>query len=325
MRTSKPDNVNETWLDQGFGKQGRWYEQVGLTPEEEAECGALWKTAVHGGVAFEAELRFRGVDRVEKWSLVRSVPFLRANRVRAGWVGTCTDLTDRRARETALRMAEKLELTGRMTSVIAHEINNPLEAITNLLYLLSTETRANAKSLDYIEKAQYELERISGITKQTLRWSKESVQNAELGKVGTLFEDVVRLFASKTRNRQVTVTIIGGEDVRFYGVVGQMRQVMANLVSNALDAVTVGGHIWLDAVTHEQTMEIVVRDEGAGMSKEVQRQLFQPFFSSKGDLGNGLGLYISNEIVERHGGRILVDSRPGIGTTMRISLPAHQI
>jgi signal transduction histidine kinase len=222
-------------------------------------------------------------------------------------------------------MAEKLELTGRMTSVIAHEINNPLEAITNLLYLLSTETRANAKSLDYIEKAQYELERISGITKQTLRWSKESVQNAELGKVGTLFEDVVRLFASKTRNRQVTVTIIGGEDVRFYGVVGQMRQVMANLVSNALDAVTVGGHIWLDAVTHEQTMEIVVRDEGAGMSKEVQRQLFQPFFSSKGDLGNGLGLYISNEIVERHGGRILVDSRPGIGTTMRISLPAHQI
>jgi signal transduction histidine kinase len=222
-------------------------------------------------------------------------------------------------------MAEKLELTGRMTSVIAHEINNPLEAITNLLYLLSTETRANAKSLDYIEKAQYELERISGITKQTLRWSKESVQNAEWGKVGTLFEDVVRLFASKTRNRQVTVTIIGGEDVRFYGVVGQMRQVMANLVSNALDAVTVGGHIWLDAVTHEQTMEIVVRDEGAGMSKEVQRQLFQPFFSSKGDLGNGLGLYISNEIVERHGGRILVDSRPGIGTTMRISLPAHQI
>jgi light-regulated signal transduction histidine kinase (bacteriophytochrome) len=316
--------VNERWLDQGFGPRGRWYERVGLTPEEEAECGEAWKSAVGGGVAFEAELRFRtGPDRVEKWSLVRAVPFLRANRNRAGWVGTCTDLTDRRARETTLRMAEKLELTGRMTSVIAHEINNPLEAITNLLYLLSVEMRTDATSLDYIEKAQYELERISGITKQTLRWSKESVQNAEVAKVGSLFEDVVRLFAGKMRNRQVTVTIMGGEEVRFFGVVGQMRQVMANLVSNALDAVPPGGHIWLDAVTHDQTMEIVVRDEGSGMSEEIERQLFQPFFSTKGDLGNGLGLYISNEIVERHGGRILVESRPGIGTTMRISLPVN--
>jgi PAS domain-containing protein len=137
--------VNETWLDQGFGPRGRWYDRVGLTPEEEAECGEAWEFAVGGGVAFEAELRFRtGPDRVDKWSLVRAVPFLRANHNRAGWVGTCTDLTDRRARETALRMAEKLELTGRMTSVIAHEINNPLEAITNLLYLLSMERRTDA-------------------------------------------------------------------------------------------------------------------------------------------------------------------------------------
>jgi signal transduction histidine kinase len=193
------------------------------------------------------------------------------------------------------------------------------------LYLLGIEVRADAKSLDYIEMAEYELERISGITKQTLRWSKESAQNAELGRVGALFEDVVRLFAGKMRNRQVTVTILGGEEVRFYGVVGQMRQVMANLVSNALDAVPVGGQIWLDAATHEQTMEIVVRDEGAGMSQEVVRQLLQPFFSTKGDLGNGLGLYITNEIVERHRGRILVESTPGLGTTMRINLPAHRI
>lgn len=203
-------------------KQGRWYGQVRLSPEKEAAWGEVWRVAVDGGAAFEAELKFRtGTDRVEKWSLIRAVPFLRANQDRAGWVGTCTDLTDRRARETALRMAEKLELTGRMTGVIAHEINNPLEAITNLLYLLGIEVRADAKSLDYIEMAEYELERISGITKQTLRWSKESVQNAELGRVGALFEDVVRLFAGKMRNRQVTVTILGGEEVRFYGVSGR--------------------------------------------------------------------------------------------------------
>jgi light-regulated signal transduction histidine kinase (bacteriophytochrome) len=318
--------VNEQWRDQGFGEQGRWYEQVGLMLDEAAECGQVWEAAVEGGTVFEAELRFRaGVDRVEKWSLVRAVPFLRANHSRAGWIGTCIDLTDRRAREAALRVAEKLALTGRMTSVIAHEINNPLEAITNLLYLLSIQIRENATSLEYIEMAQHELERISGITKQTLRWSKESVQNAEFGTVGILFDDVVRLFAAKARNRQVTVTIVGGEEVRFYGVVGQIRQVLANLVSNALDAAPVGGQIWLDAVANEPTIEIVVRDDGAGMSKEVQRQLFQPFFSTKGDLGNGLGLYISNEIVERHGGRLLVESRLGSGTAMRIHLPANRV
>ena len=96
---------------------------------------------------------------------------------------------------------------------------------------------------------------------------------------------------------------------------------MANLVSNALDAVPVGGRVWLEARTGEGELDIVVRDEGAGMNEETQRQLFRPFFSTKGDLGNGLGLYISNEIVERHGGRLVVESASGIGTTMRISLP----
>ena len=79
--------------------------------------------------------------------------------------------------------------------------------------------------------------------------------------------------------------------------------------------------MWLEATTGKGELEIAVRDEGDGMSEETQRQLFRPFFSTKGDLGNGLGLYISHEIVERHGGRLTVESRLGIGTTMRISLP----
>lgn len=314
--------VNQKWRDQRLGERGRWYENVGLTPEEEARCGQLWKTAVAAGATFEAELRFHaGSEDVERWNLVRSIPFLRADDTRAGWVGTCTDLTDRRDREAALRMAEKLALTGRMTSVIAHEINNPLEAITNVLYLMGQEVQGNASALNYLEMAQFEIERISGITKQTLRWSKDNIQQAEFATAGDLFEDVVRLFAAKIRNRQITVTIVGGENLRFYAVIGQIRQVMANLVSNALDAVPVGGRVWLEATTGEGELQIAVRDEGEGMSEETKRQLFRPFFSTKGDLGNGLGLYISNEIVERHGGRLAVESALGIGTTMRISLP----
>jgi light-regulated signal transduction histidine kinase (bacteriophytochrome) len=314
--------VNHKWREQKLGERGRWYEKVGLGPEEEARCAQLWKTAVAAGTTFETELLFHaGSEDGERWNLVRSIPFLRVDDTRAGWVGTCTDLTDRRDREAALRMAEKLALTGRMTSVIAHEINNPLEAITNVLYLMGQEVRGNTSALNYIEMAQYEIERISGITKQTLRWSKDSIRQAEFATAGELFDDVVRLFAAKLRNRQITVTIGRGESLRFYGVVGQIRQVMANLVSNALDAVSAGGRVWLDATTGESGLEIVVRDEGQGMSEETQRQLFRPFFSTKGDLGNGLGLYISNEIVERHGGRLTVESTLGIGTTMRLTLP----
>jgi light-regulated signal transduction histidine kinase (bacteriophytochrome) len=314
--------VNQKLRDQGLDEHGRWYEKARLGSEEEIRCGQQWKTAVATGLPFEAELRFRAdSEGVERWNLVRSIPFVRADGSRAGWVGSCTDLTDRREREAALRMAEKLALTGRMTSVIAHEINNPLEALTNVLYLMVQETHGNASALNYLEMAQYELERISGITKQTLRWSKESIQDAEFGTAGALFDDVVRLFAGKIRNRQITVMIEGGESIRFHGVIGQIRQVMANLVSNALDASSPNSRVWLAAVSNEREVEITVRDEGVGMDEETRRQLFHPFFSTKGDLGHGLGLYISKEIVERHGGRLEAESTLGVGTTMRLSLP----
>ncbi len=175
----------------------------------------------------------------------------------------------------------------------------------------------------YIGLAEAELRRISGITKQTLRWSKESVQRAEDGLAGALFEEVLRIFAGQIRNREVEVVLEGGEDVRFYGIVGQLGQVMANLLSNAIQAVAVGGRIWLSARSEGDTMEIAIRDNGCGMSEETLRNLYQPFYTTKGDLGNGLGLYISYEIVERSGGRMEVKSELGQGTEVHVHLPAR--
>jgi PAS domain S-box-containing protein len=314
--------VNQKWRDLQLGDAGRWYEHGRLVGEDEERCAECWPQAVTKGTAFEAEVRLRrGTDGAERWNLVHAVPFQRSNGTRAGWVGTCTDLTERREREAALRMTEKLALTGRMTSVIAHEINNPLEAVTNLMYLLRHEMQGDERAQTYIAMAESELERISGMTKQTLRWSRESGPKAEISTADAVFEDVLRLFAGKIRNRQVVVDISGGKNVPFFGVVGQVRQVIANLVSNALDAVPVGGRIWLEAIAGDNAIEMVVGDEGTGIGEEAQRQLFQPFYSTKGDLGNGLGLYISREIVERHGGRLEVESEIGIGTRMRVCLP----
>ena len=311
--------VNQKWIDQGLGQSGCWYERA--DEDDRERCCELWAQSVREGSPFEAEIRFLSSENTERWHLVRAVPFLHANHSRAGWVGTCTDLTDQREREMALRMTEKLALTGRMTSVIAHEINNPLESITNLLYLLGTHITDDAPAREYIRMAESELERISGITKQTLRWSREGNRVAESGYVSSLFKDVLRLFTGKIRNRQVTVTANLEDEVSYFGVVGQLQQVVANLVSNAVDAVPVGGQIWLEASANGGLTEIVVRDAGSGMSEETLRQLFQPFYSTKGDLGNGLGLYISQEIVQRHGGTLELESELGVGTVARVYLP----
>jgi signal transduction histidine kinase len=274
-------------------------------------------------IEFKEELRLRSdPTAVERWYLVHIVPFVTRHEGRRGWVGSCTDLTERREREAALRMTEKLALTGRMTSVIAHEINNPLESITNLMYLLRTEISTAGPAADYIALAESELLRISGITKQTLRWSRETTGAPERSVVGALFSEVLRLFAGKIRNRQVKVTIRAGEEVSIYGASGQLLQVIANLVSNAVDAANVGGNVWLSAMETETGTVIEVEDDGIGIDAKVQTQLFKPFFSTKGDLGNGLGLYISKEIAERHGGELSVESTVGVGTTFRFSLPA---
>jgi light-regulated signal transduction histidine kinase (bacteriophytochrome) len=316
--------VNQKWLEQGFGNHGRWYEQERLVTEDQSRSGKLWKVAVAEGIPFDLEVRFHPPSEgAERLNLVRAVPYFRADGTRAGWAGTCTDLTDRRQREAALRMTEKLALTGRMTSVVAHEINNPLEAITNLLFLVNGRLKEDQTARSYIELAESELQRISGITKQTLRWSKESVQKPQYGTAGDLFKDVLQLFTGKIRNRQVQVEIESGEEICVYGTLGQISQVMANLVSNAVQAVPVGGQIWLSAKTDGHMVEIRVRDNGHGMNDDALRHLFEPFYSTKGDLGNGLGLYISHEIMERHGGSLIVESQVGTGTEVRVRLPAR--
>ncbi len=316
--------VNQKWLEQGLSSQGRWYEQERLATEEQSRVGNVWKVAVLEGVPFELEVRFHppaaGADR---WNLVRAIPYVRVDGARAGWAGTCVDLTDRRQREATLRMTEKLSLTGRMTSLIAHEINNPLEAIINLLYLLNDRVKEDPTARGYIESAETELQRISGITKQTLRWSKESVQRPQYGTAGYLFKDVLQLFAGKIKNREVNVLIESGEEVRVYGTLGQISQVMANLISNAVQAVPIGGQITLSAREDGDMTEIKIQDNGHGMNDEALRHLFEPFYSTKGDLGNGLGLYISHEIVERHQGSLVVRSQVGVGTEIRVRLPAQ--
>ena len=315
--------VNDRWKQMHLPTTGCWFDVARIHSEDVVRVVDRWKEALVTGTSFEEEVRLCAEsDGIVRWHSIRAAPFQTPGRQRAGWVGTLTDTTERRERESALRMTEKLATTGRMTSVIAHEINNPLESITNLMYLLRGELGNNEPARSYISMAESELERISGITKQTLRWGRERTEQLEVIDASEMFDDVLRLFAGKIRNRQVHVTRYDTAGVVLTAVAGQMRQVIANLVSNAVDAVPVGGRIWTEGIQGGKETTLVVGDAGSGMTVEQQRQLFQPFFSTKGDLGNGLGLYISHEIVERHGGRLEVISTPSVGTQMRVHIPA---
>ena len=305
-------------------RDGIWFRDPVFAPEEQVHCAELWQRATGTNSSFEAEVRLRTPEGTERWNFIRAVPFRREGAARAGWIGTFIDLTDAKEREMALRVNEKLALSGRMTSVIAHEINNPLEAITNLMYLLRSEIPADGPSSGYIGMVESELDRISGITKQTLRWNRETSDRPEEFRAGVLVDDVLRLFAGKIRNREVRITRSGNAEQPLYGIAGQIRQVLANLVSNAVDAAPVGGRVDIQifAAGSDSGVGFAVTDNGKGMEPATQARLFEPFYSTKGDLGNGLGLYISKEIVERHGGHISVQSTPGQGTTMTVLLPS---
>ncbi|SEG20287.1 PAS domain S-box-containing protein [Bryocella elongata] len=323
--------VNDRWREAGLCPQGNWFEEPLLDAEDAAGFGERWEQAVQAGTDFEAELRLASPSGgPERWNYLRITPFQRAGSVRVGWIGSLLDLTERKERETAMRMSEKLALTGRMTSVIAHEINNPLEAITNLMYLLREEFSRDGNAGTYIAMVESELERISGITKQTLRWNRETSDVAETCNAGAMVDEVLRLFAGKIRNRQIRVTITGDRSTPLRGFLGQLRQVLANLVSNAIDASPIDGkgtvivELLKEAAPDGTLIQtgFSVCDNGRGIDAATKARLFEPFHSTKGDLGNGLGLYISREIVERHHGRILVETAPGEGTRMTVWLPA---
>jgi PAS domain S-box-containing protein len=316
--------VNARWKEEGLSEHGLWYEGIRMVPEDVARCADAWLQALQTGTQLEEEVRLASHDTgQELWNLVRLVPFHREGARRAGWIGACIDLSERKQRETALRLTEKLTLTGRMTSYLAHEINNPLAAITNTLYLLQQKLPHDAATTADFATVEDELSRISSSVQQTLRWSADNSSSKSWTKSGLLFEDVLKLYAAKIRNRSVSVSIEGDQAVMLYGIAGQLRQIVAHLISNALDAVPVGGKVWMRTEQLLNEIEILVGDAGCGMNKLEQASLFRPFYSTKGDLGNGLGLYISNEIAERHQGRFIVESVVGKGTIMRLRLPVH--
>jgi PAS domain S-box-containing protein len=241
------------------------------------------------------------------------------------------DLSLQKRSEEALRQNEKLAVAGRFAASIAHEINNPLEAVTNCLYLAST-AQSFQDAQKYIHTAQTELERVSQITVQTLRFFRGSAPQASTY-VHELIETVLAVLKPRLTLMQIEVLSRFRTTSALVAQVGEIRQVVTNLIVNAMDALPRGGRITLrtsngrDWRTGTEGIIVTIADTGVGMSAETVNRIFEPFFSTKGETGTGLGLWISKEIVAKHQGSIRVrsrlsgDGRSG-GSVFRLYLPS---
>ncbi len=258
--------------------------------------------------------------RVPTW-LVNIYPVQGVNRA-VRWVGAViVDTTAIKRSEDALRRTEKLAAVGRLSASIAHEINNPLEAITNLLYLLHQLDGLDAKAAGYAELAAHEVARMSDIVQQTLRFHRQSTRQS-LTNIGEILDSVVSLHRGRVLGLEVEVERRYRAEVELCCFAGEMRQLFANLIGNALDAMPAhGGRLKL-AIRYSrfwqhpsvQGIRIVVADTGCGMSDATRRRIFEPFFTTKEATGTGLGLWVSAEIIQKHQGAVRIRSRVGLQT-----------
>jgi two-component system, chemotaxis family, CheB/CheR fusion protein len=237
------------------------------------------------------------------------------------------DISTQKRAEMALRRNEKLATAGRLAATVAHEINNPLEAVTNLLYLARHD---RTRQQEYLTRAERELQRIGAIARQTLGFVREGTSTIPLNIAETL-DQVLQLYQPKLNAKRVRIEKKYDRQVEIRGFPGELRQLFSNLIINAVDAMNEGGRLLLRVGrAHEWTsrqrpgVRIVVADTGAGIRRSDITHIFEPFYTTKTDAGTGLGLWLSHGIIQKHGGSIRVRSRtnPGqSGTAFCVFLP----
>ncbi len=240
------------------------------------------------------------------------------------------EVTQQQKAEAALRQSEKLAAVGRLASSISHEINNPLEAVTNLLYLAAAEPGLSEAGQEYVRMAEDEVRRVSQIATQTLRFHRQQNSPTQVTPA-QLVDPVLNLFQGRLVNSGIHVEASYSTTRTVLCFEGDIRQILNNLIANAIDAMRNGGRLMVRAHTacdlrsDSPGVRITVADTGHGMDAATVKRVFEPFYTTKDLNGNGLGLWISQGIVERHQGQLRVRSTrdPRIhGTVFSLFLPS---
>jgi PAS domain S-box-containing protein len=239
------------------------------------------------------------------------------------------NISERKKVERLLIQSEKIAATGRMAATVAHEINNPLESVMNLIYLARRNSPQGGKAFGYLQTAEAELERVSHIARQTLGYYRETGSPRQLA-LHDLVNEVLTLYASKLQANGIAVQCDFRSKREIAANKGEILQVLSNVIANAIDAMNHGGVLAVDVHDASEAqragVELMVRDNGSGIPEEYGERIFEPFFTTKGNLGTGIGLWVTKQIVDQHGGRIAISSETkgkDKGTAVKIFLPLH--
>lgn len=237
------------------------------------------------------------------------------------------DISTRKRLETSLLQAEKIAATGRMAATIAHEINNPLEAVLNLLYLMRPHVTSN-EARSYLNTAELELNRVAHIAKQTLGYYREHSSAVSIA-VSDLVEHALTVYGPRCSASNIAVERCIDSKTKVIVRRGEMTQVISNLIANAIYAMPHGGKLCVcvsDIQTPERGVVLTIEDNGVGIPSQNLDRVFEAFFTTRQTIGTGIGLFVAKQFVEGHGGSIAIESSTDAknhGTKLSVFLPLH--
>jgi len=332
--STRPDGTITSWnrgAEKLYGYSAA--EAVGASvqmlapPDRQEEVERNLRVLSRGGRVqpYQTERMRRDGTRVPV--LLTVSPLRNAKGEIAGSSAVTRDLSVLRHSEEAIRRSEKLATAGRLAASIAHEINNPLEAVLNLLYLARHDS---GQAEQYLTMAEGEVGRVARLAQQTLGLVRDTAAPGWMDPAA-IMDEILQLYSRKLESRKIRVTRHYRNPCRVHGYSGELRQLLANLVVNAIDAIGEGGalgvrvaagHQWSDGA---EGVRITVADNGSGIPRENLRHIFEPFYTTKKDAGTGLGLWVSQGIVQKHGGSIRLRSRVEgrwKGTAFSVFLPS---
>jgi PAS domain S-box-containing protein len=292
------------------GRYESWMESIVPEDRQQVHQSITEALASHG--EYEVQYRVIFADKSMHWLEARGRTIVIGD-VPVRILGVAMDVTSRKVAEQTLRQSEKIAATGRLAASIAHEINNPLASVMNALYILRTNSKMPESALVYVKTAEEELARVVHITKQTLGFYRE-ISSPVMSSVPQLLEEVLAAYDARIERSRITVHKDFSQVGPLAAFPSELRQVFSNLVLNAIEAIAAPGNIYVRVKqAHDGQgragIQATVADDGCGIPAENMSRIFEPFFSTKDSKGTGLGLWVSQGIVQKHQGRLRVRSR----------------